>query len=248
MPSFMSYQQIRRHLRSPRQIVLGEVELVWRLLRDCNIPEDPNWPSPTTHEEVLELMNRLPNWAEVVCAVTAAEMVLPIWDDWAEDRDDLDNQEKESPRRAIDAAKQWLDEEIDIAPADVETAADASDAAADAAAAAHTAADNVGYADADAAAEAAYAAAAAGAAADVAAAPAAFAAHAAARAAARAAHTAARAARAAAYVAYAADADDAAAYAVYAVDVGSVDYAGFYLDWWRVCRCRLSFILGARPF
>ncbi len=212
----MPYQQIKRYLQSPRRIVLGEVELVQRLLRDCNIPEDPDWPSPRARYEVEPLMHRLPHWAKVVCAITAAEMVLPIWDDWAENRNDLTIQQKGAPRRAIDAAKQWLDEEIVTAPASrVARAADAADAAdvADAAEAAAYAVD-------------AYAAA-------------------------EAADAAADAANAAAYAANAAYADaaviaaDAAAYAGDATD----DHDGsFYLDWWRVCRCRLAFILEARPF
>ncbi len=186
------------------------------MLRDCNIPEDPNWPAPINGEEVRKLMNRLPHWAQVVCAVTAAEMVLPIWEDWAEDRDDLTNQQKEAPGRAIDAAKQRLDEEIDI-PLAARVARAAADAAWDAARAAYTAV------------WVAYAAGAARAAAEAAAAAA----------------DAARAARADAAEA-ATDAAEAAAYV--AARVAGAARDDFYLDWWRVCRCRLSFILEARPF
>ncbi len=207
----MSYQQIRRYLRSPRRIVLGEVELVQRLLRDCNIPEDPNWPSPINYGEMRELMNRLPNWAKVVCAVTAAEMVLPNWEDWAEDRDDLTSHEKEAPRQAIDTAKQWLDEEIDIAPtADAHDAANAAYDAYNAEPAADPAARGAGYA----------------------------------------AHAASHAVDAAwaADTAGAVDAAWAAAAAVARAAADAADAANFYLDWWRVCRCRLAFILEARPF
>ncbi len=226
----MSYQQIKRYLQSPRRIVLGEVEPVQRLLRDCNIPEDPNWPSPIHSEEAEELMRRLPRWARVVCAVTAAEMVLPIWEDWAEDREDLTSQLEYAPADAIYGAKRWLDKEIvNIAPADAALYAAhahiAADAALYAAHAAHAAHAHIAAYAAHAAADAAAAAATA-----------------AARAAYAAADAAAAAARAAVYAA------DAAYDAVYAADAAydAAAYTNFYLDWWRVCRCRLSFILEAR--
>ncbi len=99
------YQQLRRHLRSPRQIIIDPLQ------RECDPPEDSDWPTPTTFREVNKLMSRLPHWAQVVCAHTAAEMVLSIWveNDWV--NENLTREEIEAPRRAIEITWQWLDGE-----------------------------------------------------------------------------------------------------------------------------------------
>ncbi len=70
---YQQYRQLRRHLQSPRRLIVDPFQ------RECNPPEDPNWPAPTASKEIFELMQRLPHLAQVVCALTAAEMVLPIW-------------------------------------------------------------------------------------------------------------------------------------------------------------------------
>ena len=101
----MPYQQLRRYLQSPRRITLDPAD------RDCNPPEDPDWPTPTTYQETQELLIRLPLWARAVCALTAAEMVLPIWeeDDWV--NTNLSEKQIEAPHRAIVTTWRWLDGE-----------------------------------------------------------------------------------------------------------------------------------------
>ena len=168
----MPYQQLRRYLQSPRRITMDPAD------RDCDPPDDPDWPAPMTFGETETLMNRLPHWARVVCALTAAEMILPFWeeDDWV--NENLSEEQIETPRQAIETAWQWLDaeasdDEVSVAavaahaaawsawdPARGAWAAAAGAAAANAAGAAGAAAANAaGAPDAAYAAYAAYAAA-----------------------------------------------------------------------------------------
>ncbi len=102
----MLYQQLRRYLRTPRRIIIDPAQ------RECDPPEDPDWPAPTTHEEVLELMLRLPHWIRIVCALTAAEMVLPI----------LSEEQIEAPHRSIEITWQWLDNNASDAEVQTEAA------------------------------------------------------------------------------------------------------------------------------
>ncbi len=203
------YRQIRLHLQSPRRIIVDP------LRRDCNPPEDPNWPTPRALEEVEELMKRLPHWAQVACAITAAEMVFPIWEEWAEGIEDLSIEHREAPWRAIETAWQWLEEETsETQEADVARRvarrADAAYAAADAAIPAGAPSW-------------------------------------AARATGDAAHAAARFATV--WGARSAWSDPAwaahdAATAWWAINDDAP--VNFYNDWWRLCRCRLAFILEVR--
>ncbi len=207
----MPYKRLRHYLQTPRRIIVDP------LRRDCNPPEDPDWPTPTSRSEVGQLVHRLPHWAQVVCAVTAAEMVLPIWEEWTEGVDNLTREEEEAPSQAIEAAWQWLDEETP------ETQEAAYEAAHTAWAAAWVAGGVAGgVADAD-----AYNA------------------------------DANATADAAAWGAWVAGGGgvvlDAANSASYAVDAaawatarGEVARAEFYNEWWKLCRCRLAFILEVR--
>ncbi len=99
----LSYQQLQHHLQSPRRIIIDPLQ------RECDPPEDPDWPAPMTPNEVEQLMHRLPHWAQIVCALTAAEMVLPNWeeDEWV--RRNLSKEYREAPSQAIETTWQWLD-------------------------------------------------------------------------------------------------------------------------------------------
>ena len=90
----MRYQQLRRHLESPERI---EVYPLW----ECDDPEPEN--APRNKREVQDALVLLPAWARVVCALTAVEMVLPIWEEWPYVENQL-----YAPRRTIDFTWQWL--------------------------------------------------------------------------------------------------------------------------------------------
>ncbi len=213
----MLYQQIQHYLQSPRRIILDPSK------RECDPPEDPDWPTPINEREILELMRRLPHWAQVVCAVTAAEMVLWLWEDWViEVSDQIETTyQDQAPHQAIKTTRQWLN----------------GDASADEADAAARAAWDAG---ADALTESAGGA-------DVAAARAAWVA----RAASRAAWSASgptRAAGARNPTRAAGAATGAARDAAWAAGVwgagaiaGAAEDAAFFRDWWDLCRCRLAF-------
>lgn len=73
-------------------------------------------------------MFRLPHWARIVSALTAAEMVLPIWEENELINEKLSEEQMEAPRRAIEITWQSLDN--NAAAAEVPTtAAAATDAA-----------------------------------------------------------------------------------------------------------------------
>ncbi len=101
----MPYQQLQRYLRTPPPITIDP------LLSECDPPEDPDWPAPSTREEVEQLMRQLPHWAQVVCALTAAEMVLPIWETHNWINENLSEEQIEAPHQAIEVIRQWLDDE-----------------------------------------------------------------------------------------------------------------------------------------
>ena len=215
----MPYQQLRRYLQSPRQITMDPAD------RECDPPDDPDWPAPTTFVETETLMNRLPHWAQVVCALTAAEMILPFWeeDDWV--NENLSEEQIEAPRRAIETTWQWLDGEA----SDNEVSAAAS-AARDAVSAARDAVRPAWVPAARGIWAAAWAAdaaeAAAGAAGAAGAADAAHAAH-------------------AAYAATWGTAQSPHGWAYHSrAQTGDVEEV--YREWWALCRCRLAFILEAR--
>ncbi len=86
------YERIRTALE-PREQRFDPVEVAL-------LPEDPDWPTPTDYDSVRALMERLPHRAAVFCALTAAEMVLPIW--VARYPDDT------RPRDAIRTTRRWL--------------------------------------------------------------------------------------------------------------------------------------------
>ena len=200
----MPYQQIRSYLQSPRQIIIDP------LRKDCNPPEDPNWPSPRTRYEVEQLMGQLPHWAQVVCALTAAEMVLPIWEEWAR-QNMITTYIREAPSQAIDITQRWLDEEV--------SASEMNAAAHAAAGSAVDTANNTAGSAANTAGDAAYAAVGAAAAAGA-----------------------------------GAGGNGATIYAAYSVYNASAAHASYntgtltdsFRNWWRLCRCRLAFILEAR--
>ncbi len=43
------------------------------------LPEDPEWPTPTTDVEVKKLLQRLPHKSQVLCVIVAVEMALARW-------------------------------------------------------------------------------------------------------------------------------------------------------------------------
>lgn len=76
----------------------------------CETEDDPDWPAPQNFPEANQLMSELPDVAQFVCGLTAAEMALPLWEDYAQTylSDDLTPQQIALPRHAIIAANHYL--------------------------------------------------------------------------------------------------------------------------------------------
>ncbi len=94
------YEGLKEYLESPPATVLPQFGYT-RHLTPCNPPEDPDWPTPTDFGSARQLMSRLPHRAQVVCALVAAEAVLPIWASaYPEDH---------RPQEAILTSYEWLE-------------------------------------------------------------------------------------------------------------------------------------------
>ncbi len=117
----MEYQSLREHLQSGR-VAYDPLDL-W----ECEDPDPEN--APSNRIEAGEALYSLPGWAQTVCALTAAEMVLPLWEEsgyaesllpvpfWKlseltdEDVATLEVQSYFAPRRVIETMWDSLDEE-----------------------------------------------------------------------------------------------------------------------------------------
>lgn len=75
----VSLSDIRRRLEFPRPTILTPYRHA-ELLHQHELPDDPEWPTPTDTSHVRVLMDRLAPSQCVVAALVAAELVLPIWD------------------------------------------------------------------------------------------------------------------------------------------------------------------------
>ena len=96
------YLALRARLDVPGALVLDSEELVERLHPHRPWP-DPEWPAPDAaapgvSRRIGDMMWRLSPSARVLCAVTAVEMVLPIWERWAAGQPDV---AREAPRQAL---------------------------------------------------------------------------------------------------------------------------------------------------
>ncbi len=79
------YAALLRHLASPEETTLTPAALEEALCRH-EPPDDPRWPAPRLFIETRLMLRRLPHRQQVLCALTAAELALPLWDRWAADR------------------------------------------------------------------------------------------------------------------------------------------------------------------
>ncbi len=156
----MEYQSLRQQLQRGRRVVFDPLEA------PCDLPEDPDWPTPTDWDSVHDLLERLPRKQRTICALTAAEMVLPVWEEWAEGRTDVD---VGAPLRAIQVTWAWIhgevsEDEVLRGANAIHATADAARAASAAVEAIHAAANapNAAYAATYATEAAAYAAATSG--------------------------------------------------------------------------------------
>lgn len=100
-PPYQELEALKKYLEAPGRkppkssLFLG---------RECDLPEDPDWPAPKNEQEVGALLNRLPEIARAMCALIAAELVLPIWE--------AEYPEDDRPQAAIRAAHDWLNSNI----------------------------------------------------------------------------------------------------------------------------------------
>ena len=96
------YLQLLWQLDHPVPHWLPEPDLV-ETLHPHLPPDDPEWPAPggtlgTSYPEVRRLLQRLRHPQQVICALTAVEMVLPVWDRWMVDAESV---VPAAPRRAL---------------------------------------------------------------------------------------------------------------------------------------------------
>lgn len=102
----MEYQRLRQYLQSPQPILYDPIGM-WECY-DADVREAPT--NPTTARKALSL---LPEWAQIISALTAAEMVLPIWEESEYAESLLRNHEYFAPRRAIETAWAYLRGEVE---------------------------------------------------------------------------------------------------------------------------------------
>jgi len=77
-----------------------------RLVLDSNLDFNLDlWPVPVEWNAVVATMGKLTNRMEVICAVTAATMVLPLWESWQGKKF---TSFKKSPKEAVDITNRWL--------------------------------------------------------------------------------------------------------------------------------------------
>ncbi len=96
------YLALRAQLDVPRRTVWSGEALLERLHPHHPLP-DPEWPAPDASrpgvsKRISDMLWKLSPSARVVCAVTAVEMVLPIWESWAQARTDV---QLAAPRQAL---------------------------------------------------------------------------------------------------------------------------------------------------
>ncbi len=95
-----SYEEFKTHLEEPPTTTLPQRGYE-RYLTPCDPPDDPEWPTPRNHSDIHELLGRLAHKQQVICALTAAEMVLPIFEQ--------ENPNNDRPRVAINATYRWIE-------------------------------------------------------------------------------------------------------------------------------------------
>ncbi len=93
MTNPQQYRQVRQRLDEPREQIFDPLDVPL-------LPEDPEWPTPRTAVEIKRLLQRLPHKAQVLCAVVAAEMALPVWEE--------SYPENNLPKLTLQAIHAWL--------------------------------------------------------------------------------------------------------------------------------------------
>ena len=93
------YEGLKERLEQPSPTVLPQSRYE-RHLTPCDPPDDPSWPAPENFNDVWDLLAGLPLKQQVICALTAAELVLPIFEEVQPGI--------ESPKDAIAAGWQWV--------------------------------------------------------------------------------------------------------------------------------------------
>lgn len=107
----MNYEALKGRLERPRPILVwaSPVE-VEEWFTPHEPPTDREWPTPTTELAIGELMRRLPHVPRVVCALTATELALPVWERWAAHHGDCLHRpsEIEVPAAMLELVRKWL--------------------------------------------------------------------------------------------------------------------------------------------
>ena len=126
--SAVVYQSLRESIDRPSGGLLTAAAIEESLCPHSP-PVDQLWPTPSVFVQARLLLSRLPHRQQVICAVTAAELTLPLWEEWAAVHG---GKLAAMPREALQQAYRWLSNETTRAELDVPI--HAAEAAAEAAA------------------------------------------------------------------------------------------------------------------
>ena len=101
------YTEIRRQIDEPIPRVL-DPDTPGDAPAD-ELPADPDWPAPTDYAGCVALLRRFPpaSVQRVLCALTAVEAVLPVWESRIE-RQTHDDEHAGDLRGAIGGIEAWL--------------------------------------------------------------------------------------------------------------------------------------------
>lgn len=72
-----------------------------------DVTDDEAYPTPTGPDDVEKLLARLPGYARVLCAITAAEMVVHLWEESPIVEEELSDY-KDWPRESLEALAEYL--------------------------------------------------------------------------------------------------------------------------------------------
>ncbi len=101
------YARLFRALDAPPPTVIGDwPEFI--VPHTADLPDD--FAPPTSFETANARLRRLPKLLRIVCALTAAELALPVWHDALHDEPDaIADNLRDGPAAAIASVWRWLD-------------------------------------------------------------------------------------------------------------------------------------------
>ncbi|MGE0433824.1 MAG: hypothetical protein AB7K09_05310 [Planctomycetota bacterium] len=131
--SAVVYESLLRSIGHPTALTLTSAAFEESLCPH-DPPDDTRWPTPSVFVQARLLLSRLPHRQQVICGITAAELTLPLWEEWAASAS-VGSRVRDVPRQALMHVYRWLsgdapatdlDAQIRSAEAAAEVAARAS--------------------------------------------------------------------------------------------------------------------------